>query len=78
MRKEIIINALSNYKNEVMEILLLDQLWMTTGDQEYAIKCENKLQELAEKVTRDVCAPDKFDRVHNIVGDFIEEQKQSL
>ena len=78
MNNTLIENTLSGYTKEVTEIILLDQLWMTTGDHEYALKCENKLHDLAEKVTYDVYVANNIDQVQNIIGDIIEEQKQRM
>ena len=74
----LIAGALSEYKKEVIEITLLDTLWVTTEDHSYRVKCESKLYDLAERVAYDIDMAVHVDQVEYIVGDIIMENTANI
>lgn len=75
---DLINGALSEYKKEMIEITLLDTLWVTTADHAYRVKCESKLYDLAERVAYDVDMAANVDQIEYILGDIIMENTANI
>lgn len=75
---DLIGGALSEYKKEMMEITLLDTLWVTIEDHAYRVKCESKLYDLAERVAYDVDMAANVDQIEYILGDIIMENTANI
>ena len=70
--------ALSEYKKEVIELTLLDTLWVTTEDYTYRKKCESKLYDLSEKIAYDVDMADNVEEVEYILGEIIVDNTANI
>lgn len=75
---DLIAGALSEYKKEVIEITLLDTLWVTTEDYTYRKKCESKLYDLSEKIAYDVDMAAHVNQIEYILGDIIMENAANI
>ena len=69
---------LSEYRKEVIEITLLDTLWVTTEDYTYRKKCESKLYDLSEKIAYDVDMADNVEEVEYILGEIIVDNTANI
>lgn len=69
---------LSEYRKEVIEITLLDTLWVTTEDYTYRKKCESKLYDLSEKIAYDVDTADNVEEVEYILGEIIVDNTANI
>lgn len=69
---------LSEYRKEVIEITLLDTLWVTTEDYTYREKCESKLYDLSEKIAYDVDMAGNVAEVEYILGEIIVDNTANI
>ena len=70
--------ALQLCRKEVIEITLLDTLWVTTEDYTYRKKCESKLYDLSEKIAYDVDMADNVEEVEYILGEIIVDNTANI
>ena len=70
--------ALQLCRKEVIEITLLDTLWVTTEDYTYRKKCESKLYDLSEKIAYDVDMADNVEEVEYILGEIIVDNTMNI
>ena len=77
MKNEINV-ALSGWRKEVIELTLLDTLWVTTQKRMYREEHESLLRYLAEKIANELDLIDEIDAVEYILGDIIEEKTNNI
>ena len=70
--------ALSGYRKEVIELTLLDTLWVTTEKHIYREERENGICDLAERVAEYLGMEDSVDDVEYIIAETIEEKTNNI
>ena len=70
--------ALSGWRKEVIELTLLDTLWVTTQKHFYREEHACLLRYLAERIANELDLIDEIDAVEYILGDVIEEKTNNI
>lgn len=70
--------ALLGCRKEVIELTLLDTLWVTTEKRMYREKRESLLRYLSERISKYLGMEDSVDKVEYIIGEIIEDNTMDI